>query len=248
MEKCGIYKITCSENGQIYVGSSKQIYKRWGQHRRDLRQGVSNCRYLQNAWSKYGEDTFYFSVIEECAPEILEEREQWHIDGLKPKFNSITDVKRRFGKEQREKIAAAVRARAASITHCPRGHLYDEANTYIGKNGGKRCRACNAARISARYCALAPEDREAHIQSMRENHRRNRADRLAKQREYVLAHKEEKAEYDRRNRVRQTKLQRSRIKNETPEQRDHRLAQKRASYHRCKEPTTWPPSQATRAG
>ena len=27
-------------------------------------------------------------------------------------------------------------------THCPRGHEYDEANTYIGPTGGRRCRTC----------------------------------------------------------------------------------------------------------
>lgn len=27
-------------------------------------------------------------------------------------------------------------------THCKRGHLFDEANTYIGPKGKRRCRAC----------------------------------------------------------------------------------------------------------
>ncbi len=27
-------------------------------------------------------------------------------------------------------------------THCPRGHLYDEANTYRPARGGRQCRAC----------------------------------------------------------------------------------------------------------
>lgn len=32
-------------------------------------------------------------------------------------------------------------------THCPRGHEYDEANTYLAPSGtgGRRCRACAAA-------------------------------------------------------------------------------------------------------
>ena len=29
------------------------------------------------------------------------------------------------------------------ITHCPRGHEYNEENTYIRKNGARKCRACN---------------------------------------------------------------------------------------------------------
>lgn len=31
-------------------------------------------------------------------------------------------------------------------TECPRGHPYDEANTYIRKNGSRNCRACQPAR------------------------------------------------------------------------------------------------------
>ncbi|MFJ2909383.1 HNH endonuclease signature motif containing protein [Streptomyces sp. NPDC087228] len=33
-------------------------------------------------------------------------------------------------------------ARAARATHCPRGHAYDEANTYNTPAGWRRCRAC----------------------------------------------------------------------------------------------------------
>lgn len=35
-------------------------------------------------------------------------------------------------------------------THCRAGHPYDEANTYIVKTGGRRCRACDAARHQER--------------------------------------------------------------------------------------------------
>lgn len=31
-------------------------------------------------------------------------------------------------------------------THCPRGHPYDEGNTYIRKDGARSCRACNRER------------------------------------------------------------------------------------------------------
>jgi hypothetical protein len=37
-------------------------------------------------------------------------------------------------------------------THCPRGHAYDEANTYIlPKSGAKVCRACQQLRYKATY-------------------------------------------------------------------------------------------------
>ncbi len=30
-------------------------------------------------------------------------------------------------------------------THCPQGHPYDEANTYLNPNGSRKCRICRAA-------------------------------------------------------------------------------------------------------
>lgn len=35
------------------------------------------------------------------------------------------------------------------ITHCPRGHLYDEANTYNQPNGERLCRTCRRERLKA---------------------------------------------------------------------------------------------------
>jgi hypothetical protein len=35
-------------------------------------------------------------------------------------------------------------------THCPRGHVYDEANTAIGVKGDRRCRACARERARER--------------------------------------------------------------------------------------------------
>ena len=47
--------------------------------------------------------------------------------------------------------AENVRRAAARTTHCPQGHPYDEANTYVppGKVGGRTCRVCGRARRAA---------------------------------------------------------------------------------------------------
>jgi hypothetical protein len=41
-------------------------------------------------------------------------------------------------------------ARNAAVTHCPSGHPYDEANTYIHPTGRRCCRACSANRAARR--------------------------------------------------------------------------------------------------
>lgn len=38
-------------------------------------------------------------------------------------------------------------------THCPAGHAYDQANTYVDPRGSRRCRACNRAQAKASYDA-----------------------------------------------------------------------------------------------
>lgn len=45
----------------------------------------------------------------------------------------------------------------ANRTHCPKGHVYDAANTYVNKRGERQCRACSRAR-NARYRATRKEN------------------------------------------------------------------------------------------
>lgn len=38
-------------------------------------------------------------------------------------------------------------AKAAAATHCPSGHPYDEANTYVSPRGHRLCRTCRKAKM-----------------------------------------------------------------------------------------------------
>jgi group I intron endonuclease len=60
----GIYQIKCVNNGKIYIGSAVDIKKRWQWHKDDLRGNSHHCKHLQNAWKKYGEQSFIFEIIE----------------------------------------------------------------------------------------------------------------------------------------------------------------------------------------
>lgn len=83
--KSGIYKIVNLLNEKIYIGSSKDVDKRFKRHLRDLRKGRHHNIYLQRSWGKYGGEFFKFEVIEETAD--LFPREQYWIDFLKPAYN-----------------------------------------------------------------------------------------------------------------------------------------------------------------
>ena len=53
---CGVYKIVNTVNGKIYIGSSKNIDRRWNEHIRVLELNAHNNQHLQNAWNKYGKN------------------------------------------------------------------------------------------------------------------------------------------------------------------------------------------------
>lgn len=86
----GIYKITCVGNNKCYIGQSIAIKRRWNDHKKSLKQGTHYNKYLQNAYNKYGENSFVYEILEQCSKDKLNEREQFYIalfDSFKNGFN-----------------------------------------------------------------------------------------------------------------------------------------------------------------
>lgn len=59
----GIYRID-GPKGCVYIGSAKNIKRRWYEHKWRLKKNIHHSPKLQSAWNKYGESVFKFSVIE----------------------------------------------------------------------------------------------------------------------------------------------------------------------------------------
>lgn len=76
---CGVYQFLNIVNGWKYVGSSVSVEKRCASHLEELRAGKHINRHLQNAWTKYGAEAFEWSILEECKPDELLEREQSYL-------------------------------------------------------------------------------------------------------------------------------------------------------------------------
>jgi group I intron endonuclease len=77
---CGIYSIVCTPTGRQYIGSSRNIRRRWAEHLRELRSETHHCVALQAAFRKYGESAFRFRVVEITSKEVLLSREQQILD------------------------------------------------------------------------------------------------------------------------------------------------------------------------
>ena len=77
---CAIYQIKNSKNRKVYIGGTKDVERRFSYHKSRLKNGKHDNYHLQNAWNKYGEDSFVFLVIEICNEDNIAEREQHYID------------------------------------------------------------------------------------------------------------------------------------------------------------------------
>ena len=84
----GVYKITNTITGDFYIGSSKDVKRRWARHKwpSTWKRYPNNPMY--HDFQKYGTDKFEFQILEEVEPESLKEKEQWFIETLKPIYNN----------------------------------------------------------------------------------------------------------------------------------------------------------------
>lgn len=78
---CGVYCLKAAD-GKLYVGSSRNIEQRMIQLRRY--SGLS--RKLKAAFDK---GPVEYCVLEECAGDVLRQREQSHIEKLRPALNTL---------------------------------------------------------------------------------------------------------------------------------------------------------------
>lgn len=79
---CGVYEILNTKNGKRYIGSSKELEKRFSQHRASLRNNNHKNNHLQRAFNKYGEENFNFSIIVYCDKSRRIDYEQYWINRL----------------------------------------------------------------------------------------------------------------------------------------------------------------------
>ena len=84
----GVYKITNTATGDSYIGSSKDVKRRWVAHKcpSSWNKQPNNPLYLD--MKKYGVDKLDFQILAEVEPEQLKETEQQLIETLKPTYNN----------------------------------------------------------------------------------------------------------------------------------------------------------------
>ena len=83
----GIYRITNTITGDFYIGSSKDVKRRWANHKckSTWKRFPNSPLYLD--MRKYGIDKFEFEILAEVEEGSLKEIEQQFIETLKPTYN-----------------------------------------------------------------------------------------------------------------------------------------------------------------
>jgi group I intron endonuclease len=122
----GIYKIVNLAKGDCYVGQSQNVKKRVSEHFRLLRNGRHVNAKLQNAFNKYGESNFQWSLEVVCEdPKDLDVLEDAFISGkasfVEKTFYNIADFAKApmRGKRHTDETKIKIRAgrRAASFNY-----------------------------------------------------------------------------------------------------------------------------------
>lgn len=83
----GVYKITNLQTGDSYIGSSKNVKRRWMDHKKPCERTKQPNNKLYKDMQKYGLDNFKFELIEETTEDQRKSREQYYIQTMMPTYN-----------------------------------------------------------------------------------------------------------------------------------------------------------------
>lgn len=73
--KSGVYSITCTVTGKIYIGRTKNICERIRNHKKKLKNGTHYNKQLLADYQQYSIENFKFEILERLSPteaELLE--------------------------------------------------------------------------------------------------------------------------------------------------------------------------------
>jgi group I intron endonuclease len=84
-----VYQIVNTVTGDRYVGSSKNVKRRWASHKKPSTWKQHPNNPLYRDMQKYGLDKFRFQILAPVMEEYLTQVEQEFIDMLHPTYNSM---------------------------------------------------------------------------------------------------------------------------------------------------------------
>ena len=89
MKISAVYKITNTVTGDFYIGSSKDVKRRWAEHKWPSSWNKQPNNPMYHDMKNYGIDKFDFQILAEVEEGKLKVTEQQFIELLNPTYNSI---------------------------------------------------------------------------------------------------------------------------------------------------------------
>ena len=161
---CGVYCIRCKANNKAYIGSSVDIKSRWIQHKSVLKAGKHNNKQLQEDYNKYGADSFLYSILINCKPQMLLKYENMCI----LLFNT-KDISMGYNR-----VKAARPLQTLKPPHKPRGRKVREEDK-IPPRMKQRIQCIETGEIMTKYEACNKGDDyknlKEHLQGRSENYK-----------------------------------------------------------------------------
>lgn len=154
MATTGIYLITRVETGQMYVGQSVNIERRFKQHKRQHKNSHVDC-----AIRKYGAAAFAFDILEECPEKLLNARETFWIDAFDTFDNpdmehynhQIGGGRRRFSEETLRKIGEASKGRRHSAESRAKMSAAHKGRRFTDKHRANLSASVSAAKSGRKW-------------------------------------------------------------------------------------------------
>jgi group I intron endonuclease len=134
----GIYQIINRNNGKFYIGSTLNFKKRFWHHKSQLRRGIHGNLHLQNAWLKYGESCFDFTIfktMENSSLKTIRAEEQKILDSyLKRKeWDFLYNISKDVIFEGSIQSPETIQKRVAALKKCYENPEQREKMSAIGK-------------------------------------------------------------------------------------------------------------------
>jgi group I intron endonuclease len=80
-----------------YVGATKNIKKRWFNHKNKLKNNCHENDKIQEHYNLYGESDLIYEILCECDSGALTNKEQYYMDIINPTFNNVLIAGSRLG-------------------------------------------------------------------------------------------------------------------------------------------------------